>query len=218
MMVVFALAVFILSHVVIARSAIKPALTARLGERGYLAAYSLLSLVLLAWVVLAVLQAERVTLWIALDAATPFALLVTLAAFMLLGAGAVTPNPLSVSFRSAGFDPTRPGLVGWLRHPVIWGLSLWGVAHIPANGSWPSLALFAGTALFGLVGTWTTERRIRRRLGPAQWQQITAGRGHLERRAVVGAGLGLLAWATFLLLHPILFGRDPLGQVLAAFG
>lgn len=218
MMGVLAMALFVLSHVVIARSGIKPALVAHLGERGYLATYSLLSLALLAWVVLAVLQAEPVTLWSAAPAATPFALLVTLVAFVLLGAGAASPNPLSVSFRKQGFDPTRPGLVGWFRHPVIWGLSLWGVAHIPANGTWPSLALFAGSALFGLVGSWTTERRIRKQLGAAQWQQLTGGAGHLDQRALVGAALGLAAWAGMLLLHPFLFGRDPLGQVVALFG
>ncbi len=217
-MVLFAMTLFVLSHVVIARSGIKPALIARLGERGYLMLYSLLSLLLLAWVVLAVLQSQPVTLWIAPDAAYPFALLVSLAAFVLLGAGALTPNPLSVSFRKQGFDPTCPGLVGWLRHPVIWGLSLWGLAHVPANGTWPSLALFGGSALFGLVGTWTTERRIRKRLGAGQWQQLTSGRGHFDQRALVGGGLGLLAWAGLLLLHPVLFGRDPLGRVLALFG
>ncbi len=213
-----AMLAFLVSHVVIARSGLKPALVARLGERGYLVAYSLLSLALLAWVILAVLQAEPLVLWQLAPALTlPVALLGTLAAFVLLGAGSLSPNPLSVSFRKQGFEPDRPGLIGWLRHPIIWGLSLWGLAHLPANGDWPSLVLFAGSAVFGLIGTWTTERRIQKRLGLDTWQALTRGKGSLDRRAILGGMLGVATWALMLVLHPWLFRVDPWAQALAVF-
>ena len=147
MSVVIAMGVFILSHIAIARTRVKPALIARFGEPAYIAAYSLLSLALLGWVIWALLTADRFSLW-----ATPvwgygFAIVVSLIGFLLIGIGTVTANPLSISFAKAGFDPRRPGVIGWIRHPLLWGLTLWGLAHVPSNGDWPSLVLFAGTAL-----------------------------------------------------------------------
>ena len=218
MEVLIAMGVFVLSHVAIARSGIKPALSARFGERAYLAAYSLLSLALLAWVVGAVLTAERVLLWSAPAWAHGFALAVSAAAFVLIGLGALVPNPLSVSFRKTGFDPARPGAVGWLRHPLIWGLTLWGLAHVPANGDWPSLVLFAGSAAFGLAGVFAVERRLKRRLGPDEWRRLSAGRGHLDRGALLGAAFGLALWLALLALHPVLFGADPLAVLTARLG
>ncbi len=211
MEVAVAMGVFLLSHVAIARTRVKPFLVARLGARGYLTAYSILSVALLAWVIVALLQSPRLWLWPSPAWAYPFALVVSAAAFVLVGIGAVVRNPLSVAFRSRGFDPARPGIVGWIRHPLIWGLGLWGLAHVPANGDWPSLLLFAGSALFALTGTRAVERRKKQRLGEAEWRRLTSGAGGFDRAALLGAGLGLALWAAALFLHPLLFGVDPLG-------
>ena len=218
MEVLIAMGVFIVSHVVVVRTGVKPALIARFGERAYLASYSALSLALLAWVIWALLAAERSLLWPTPGWAYGFALAVSAAGFILIGIGATVPNPLSVSFRKAGFDPDRPGVVGWLRHPLILGLTLWGLAHVPANGDWPSLILFAGSAIFGIVGLFAVERRLKRRLGAAEWRRLTAGRGHLDYRSLLGAALGLALWAAFLAIHPFLFGVDPLAVALAELG
>ena len=208
--VLIAMGVFVLSHVVLARSRLKPMLIARLGEPAYLAAYSTLSVALLGWVIWSVLTAERVFLWATPGWAYAFALAVSAASFVLIGIGALAPNPLSVAFRRSPFDPDRPGVVGWVRHPLIWGLTLWGVAHIPANGDWPSLVLFAGSAAFGAAGALAVERRLKRQLGPGEWRRLTAGQGHIDRRSLLGAAFGLALWIVFLLLHPILFYADPL--------
>ena len=128
------------------------------------------------------------------------------------------PIPLSVAFRKAGFDPDRPGTIGWVRHPLIWGLTLWGLAHIPANGDWPSLVLFAGSAAFGALGVFAVERRLKRRLGDGEWRRLTAGRGHVDRSSLMGAARGLGLWLLLLALHPVLFNADPLAALLAQFG
>ena len=218
MEVLLAMGVFVLSHVMIVRTGVKPALIARFGERIYLASYSALSLALLAWVIRAVSTAERTHVWSTPDWAFGFAVVVSAAGFLLIGVGALVPNPLSVSFRKAGFDPKRPGAIGWLRHPLIWGLTLWGLAHVPANGDWPSLVLFAGSAAFGLIGLFAVERRLKRRLGPEEWQRLAAGRGHLDRRSLLGAAVGLVLWLALLVLHPYLFGVDPLAVWMAQLG
>ena len=212
------MAAFIASHVLIARTRLKPALIARFGERAYLAGYSLLSLLLLGWVIWAVIAAERYLLWAAPAWAYGFAAILSLAGFVLIGIGVVTANPLSISFRQTGFDPDRPGVIGWVHHPLIWGLTLWAVAHIPANGDWPSLALFAGLAAFGAIGVYAVDRRRRRQLGAGEWRRMSAGRGHLDRGALIGAALGIGLWLFFLAIHPLLFGADPLAVLQAQLG
>ncbi len=63
MEVAIAMAVFLLSHVAIARTRIRPVLIERLGRRGYLTVYSILSVALLAWVIVALIESPRVLLW-----------------------------------------------------------------------------------------------------------------------------------------------------------
>ncbi|MEM8838146.1 MAG: NnrU family protein [Pseudomonadota bacterium] len=214
MNVIIAMVVFVVSHVLIARTAIKPMIIARFGERTYLAAYSVLSIALLVWVIVALIEAERIALWTPPDWAYTFAFFATFLAFLLIGIGSLVPNPLSVALKSQGFDPDNPGIIGWIRHPMIWGLTLWGLAHIPANGDFPSIVLFAGSALFGLIGTVTVEKRKKRLLGEDEWQRLIAGRGHVDRTSVLGVALGIGLWVAFLLLHPYLFGVNPLAVLL----
>ena len=215
MSVLIAMGVFVLSHVLIARTRLKAVLIARYGERAYLAAYSGLSVVLLIWVIGSVLVADRVFLWATPDWGYGFAAIVSLAGFILIGIGSLTPNPLSVSFSRTSFDPGRPGMIGWVRHPIIWGFTLWGIAHVPANGDWPSIVLFAGSVAFGAIGVYAVERRLQRRLGDLEWRRLTAGRGHVDRHSLFGALLGLVLWLLFLLLHPVLFNADPLAVLVS---
>ena len=210
-----AMMAFVLSHVLISRTPLRAWLISRLGQALYLAAYSLLSLVMIGWVIGEVLSASRVLLWPTPLWSYGFAAIVMLMAFMLIGIGAVSPNPLSVGFRNQGFDPDRPGFIGWVRHPLIWGLTLWGVAHIPANGDWPTLLLFAGAALFGAVSVRLIERRHKRDLGCEVWAGLSAGRGHLDANSLIGAGAGLALWGLVLASHAALFGADPLAVLLS---
>ncbi|MDE2792537.1 MAG: NnrU family protein [Paracoccaceae bacterium] len=218
MSAVVAMAVFVGSHVVIARTQLRPMLIARFGKRTYLILYSTVSVLLLAWVIGTVLAADRILLWTAPGWSPTVAALGTLGAFILIGIGTVAPNPLSVAFRKDDFDPVRPGAIGWVRHPLILGFALWGLAHVPANGEWPGLVLFAGSAVFGVVGATIVDRRRKRQIGQEEWRRLTSGRGHLDQRTFVGAALGLVSWAIFLWIHPVLFNVDPLAALVAGTG
>ena len=215
MEVLIAMGAFIASHVLIARTRLKPALIARFGERAYLTAYSALSLLLLGWVIWAVLTADRSPLWATPGWAYVFAVILSLVGFILIGIGVMMSNPLSISFRHTGFDPSRPGAIGWVHHPLIWGLTLWALAHIPSNGDWPSLVLFAGSAAFGAIGVYAVGSRLKRRLGEDEWRRLSAGHGHIDRWSLIGAALGVGLWLVFLAIHPILFGANPLAILLA---
>lgn len=222
----FVLAVFLIAHVIPALPAVRRGLQARLGERGFIAAYSVLSLLLFAWLIREALQAPYTPLWFAGPWAWWVALAGMPAALLLLGAGALTPNPLSISFVTGDWQPQRPGAVALTRHPILWGLALWGLSHLPANGHVVGVILFGSLAAFALVGIGVVEVRRRSALGEQRWQALAggtsvwpfwallAGRARWPGdAATLAGGAAGLALAALLLAggHLWLFGRNPLG-------
>jgi uncharacterized membrane protein len=219
------LAVFLIAHVIPALPAIRRSLQARLGGGGFLAAYSVLSLFLFAWLIREALLAPYIPLWFAGPWGHWVAALLVPLALMLLGASVLAPNPLSIAFVARPFDPRSPGAVAITRHPILWGLGLWGVAHVPANGHLVGLILFGSLGVFGFIGMAITEQRRRTALGEDAWRALAdstsvypfgallrcRARWPTDRVTVVGALLGLLAAVLLLFYgHLLLFGRDPL--------
>lgn len=219
------LAVFLIAHVIPAMPAARRRLQVRLGEGGFIAAYSVLSLLLFAWLIREALLAPYVPLWFAGPWGFWVALIFMPLALLLLGAGALAPNPLSIAFVTRAYDPQAPGAVAITRHPILWGLGLWGLAHLPANGHLVGLALFGSLGVFALVGMAVVEGRRRLVLGEEQWRALAAGTSFLpcaallEGRArwpreplTLAGGAAGLAVAGLLLAggHLWLFQRDPL--------
>ena len=218
-----ALAAFLAAHVLPVRTGLRAALVARLGERTYLIGYSLLSLALLAWLIAAAIRAPVVPLWAASLDHYRAALVLMLPACMLMVGGAASPNPLSVSFASAGYDAAAPGVVGVTRHPLLWGFALWALAHILPNGELVPLIMFGGFGLFALTGMTIVDRRKRRQLGPewerlaaptsalpfAAWYRHPAARCWRPGAAVVTLVGGAALYLALLWLHPHVIGPDP---------
>lgn len=220
-----ALAVFLLSHAIPTRPGIRNRLIDRLGKPVYLAGYSVLSVCLLAWLISAAWRAPFVAVWDpqAWQAASAI-VLVPIGMFFIF-AGMLSANPLSAAFRTAGFDPERPGVVGLTRHPILWGFAFWGFAHTLANGDAVGLILFGTMTLFAIAGTWAVDRRMRRTLGAAEWERLsartsnlplaalTSGKGCYSLDAVQITAFAASAVVALLLLfaggHEWLFGMDP---------
>jgi len=216
-----ALAMFVLAHLWPTRPGVRAALVARLGERGFLATYSTLSLILLGWLIVATLAAPVLVVWYY----TPWQGWVTLVAMLpacLLVATAVgAPNPLSFGgARNAGFDPAEPGVVGFCRHPLLLALALWAWAHVVPNGELATLLLFLPLGIFSMYGMLIIARRLKRALGEARWQQL-AMRTSLLPAAALLAGrwqpnwrrvpwprllLGLLGYGLLVLGHSRVIG------------
>lgn len=220
-----ALAVFVGSHVVIAVPAVRRSLIARWSERGFLLAYSTMSTLLFAWLIMAAMQAPTTALWAPTQWAYAVTVMLMPVAAVLLGASILAPNPLSIALVPDTFDPDSPGAVAITRHPILWGLGLWGLAHVPPNGDTVMLTLFGGLGFFAMVGMAVVERKKRKSLGDERWRRLASGtsvlpfaalvlgRARLPRdtRTIVGAAVGAAA-AIFLLFggHVLLFNRDPL--------
>lgn len=214
-----AIALFLAAHVVPAATGLRGYLIARFGRRAYVAAYSLVSLAAIAWVIVAALDAPYIELWPPGPVLAAVPLVAMLPASILMVAGAGQPNPLSVSFRGGLPDPRRVGLATLLRHPILWAFFLWAASHLVANGDAVSAILFGSLALFSLAGMRRLERRARQRLPEADYAAavaMTSGgiaarlRRSASWRSAVQIGAGLVVYLLLLYLHEPVIGVAPL--------
>ncbi|MBA5778765.1 hypothetical protein H2509_16695 [Stappia sp. F7233] len=216
-----AIAVFLIAHSLSAIRPLRAALVDALGLRLYLAAYSLLSIGLLAWVIVAALNAPYVELWGQPAWAWHPALTLAGLGVFLAVYGLVRPNPLSVSLNPAAFNVARPGLIAWCRHPVMIGFVLWGLGHLLINGDVVLVILFGAMTLFAAFGMKVVNRRIAGRLGADHVAALLSNIGRARRAKrfwqlfsvwdAVAAAAGIAAVLMLLGgLHLALFGADPL--------
>ncbi|MGV1793527.1 NnrU family protein [Rhizobium sp. A37_96] len=223
-----AFSAFLLMHSLPAVPAVRGRLIRRFGRRAYLGLYSLVSIVLLAWLSHAALAIDYIPLW----EPAPWQAWITLVAapvgiFFVL-AGLFSRNPLSISIRSGDGAGSVTAIT---RHPVLWGFSLWSAGHIVPNGDLRSLILFGGFTAFSLAGLFLLDRRARKRLG-TDWKTaaagtsvlpfvaILSGRAHFGiDGAMTSAALVAAALTAWLLGggHGQLFGVEPLLLALSGF-
>lgn len=216
-----AFVLFLLAHRWPTRPAIRAALVRRLGAPGFTLLYSLLSLVLLGWLIAATLSAPVIVLWYYAPWQSWVPLLAMLPACLVFGSAVATPNPLSFGgARNKHFDPAAPGVVGFCRHPLLLALTLWAGAHTIPNGELATLLLFLPLAIFSLYGMHLIDRRRKTALGDTQWQAMAArtallpggamltGRWQPDwRRAPWGHLLiGLSLYGVLLWAHPRVIG------------
>jgi uncharacterized membrane protein len=154
-------------------------------------------------------------------------LLVMPFALLLLVCGVSTLNPTAVGAPDT-LDQTEPvrGILRVTRHPFMWGVALWALAHLVPNGDAAALVLFGTFALLALLGTLLIDHKFRARRG-AQWQRfaaassnvpfaaILAGRQHLVSGEIgwLRVGAALVLYVVLLAVHPWLFGLSALGAI-----
>lgn len=215
----FALAyvVFFLSHSLPVRPPLRPWLQARLGASGFTLAYSALSLAVLAWLIAAAGRAPHVTLWDWAPWQVHVPLIVMGPVCVILALSIGRPNPFSFGgAHNELFDPAKPGIVRWSRHPLIAALALWAAAHVVPNGDLAHVILFGTFAAFAVLGGRLIDRRKRREMG-AQWHRLHVAVQFAPRLSwrwskstLLRLVAGIVLYAALLWLHPFLFGVSPL--------
>lgn len=214
---------FFATHSVPLRPQVKARLVAVLGGRGFSVSYSVLSTVMLAWLILAAADAPYVALW----TQAPWQKYVTLAGMgavcLLVALTAGRPNPFSSGgLHNDRFDPKRPGLVRWTRHPLLLALGLWSGLHLLLNGDLVHVILFGVFMGFSVLGMKIVDRRKRRLMGEERWTAMREAVANSPRFAVphswAGLGLrviaGVAAFLVLLMLHPAVLGVSPLPEAL----
>jgi uncharacterized membrane protein len=205
------------SHILLSSTRLRGSLRDQLGERGFLAVYSLTSLVIFAWFVAAYSATPTIVLWPRQRWTALVPVSVMPFAAILLVAGYSTRNPTAVGMeRSARADDPAPGLLRVTRHPVLWAIGLWASSHAIANGDLSSLVFFGLLAALALGGTVLIDRKKQLALG-SNWSRLAEVTSNLPFAALVAGrtglrwrDIGLLRIAAGLLLYAVLYLAHPI--------
>lgn len=206
---------FFVTHSVPVRPPIRAAFVRGVGERGFTVFYSALSLVMFAAVIMAAGRAPFVLLW----PQAPWQHLVVIAGMLvvcfILAFSIGRPNPFSFGgARNRQFDPAHPGIVRWMRHPVLIALLLWSLLHLLPNGDLAHVIVFGMFSVFAAFGTTLIDRRKQRIMGKDPWCSLLldVGKGRFVPQPANWAGVvlrtvfALAGYGTLFVLHPILIG------------
>jgi uncharacterized membrane protein len=217
-----AAAAFVGSHMALSGPALRPRLVRSLGEWPFRALYSAVSLATFVWMFKAFGNAPFMEVWPSMKALDILAEVIMLPAFILIVCGATTANPSAIALDRLGEGPDS-GILKVTRQPAMWGVGLWALGHMAANGDIASLIFFGALAVLALAGAAMLDRR-KTAAGGERWRALAAETSFLpfaailDGRAKVTAG-GVGWWrigggiALFLFLfyfHGRLFGGPPL--------
>ena len=214
-----AFAVFLLSHSLLLRPPVKGPLVALLGARGFTLAYSLLSILILAWLIRAAGNAPWIGIWPRATWQTHATLTAMALTCLVLALSLGRPNPFSFGgMHNESFESAHPGVVRWVRHPVLLALALWAGAHLLPNGDLAHVLLFGMFAGFAVMGMGLIDRRKRREMGADRWQALRAQVAAApliawpQSWAMLGLRLvlGVAGYGALIALHPAVIGVSPL--------
>jgi uncharacterized membrane protein len=213
-----------ISHFGISSTSLRQKLVARLGERGYLGFYSLVSVVAFGWLVIAYRHAPAHLLWVAPLPLRVFLVVVVFVAFALGVIGIATPNPTTVG-ADALLDRSdiARGVLRITRNPFLWGVALWAFAHVAATGELSSIVLFASVGSLGWIGSFLLDakkarqhgerwRRFARATSNVPFVAILDGRQRLRlgELGVWRVAIAIAVFVSMFLSHARLFGVPPL--------
>lgn len=222
-MLALAVVAFVLTHELLSHPLRAPIVGA-IGERGFMALYSVVALATLVWAVRAFNDAPVVPLWTAPEWAWHVGQLLMLFASVLLVGSLVQPNPSLPGMGAAAAQPPR-GVQCITRHPMMWAVAIWAAVHTLVAGTQATAILASGIGFLALFGAAMQDRKKRAQLGAA-WETRLAQTGFVPFAAQmsgrqrwssawpgflpVAGGAALFALATGL--HPWLFGVELFGR------
>jgi uncharacterized membrane protein len=203
---------FLLSH------PLRRAMVHAIGEKGFLAVYSLIAILTFGWLTMAYSRAPMSTpLWPAGDALWAVVTAVMLIASILL-MGSLIRNPaLPAGSGAAAFPQTARGVYAVTRHPMMWSLALWGLCHIAVFPVTRNIVLAIAIIVLALVGAALQDRK-KQRLQPDLWPvwesktsylpfaAIAAGRARLGGFGMHALAGGVVVWLLATWAHIPLTG------------
>jgi uncharacterized membrane protein len=196
-------------HLGVAGTTLRDRAIAALGQSGYRVAFSIATVVGLAWLVTAYNRAPYVVTWGMLEWWKPFAIILMLPASLLVVIGLTTPNPTAVAQENRLAQPPQ-GIVRVTRHPFLTGVGLWALVHLIGNGDVASLVFFAVWAVVALAGTVSIDRK-RRRLLDGAWEPFAAQTSIVPFAAIVAGRnrfspgeIGVWRWGAAVIVYVLM--------------
>lgn len=226
-MLILAAAVFLGIHLLIAGTRVRDGIVSVIGENAYLGLFSLASIGIIVWLVMAynAVQAsgDDPILYSTGVGVLHLGMPVVLLAFLIGVPGLMTPNPTAVrQSETASKAETVRGILRVTRHPFLWGVAIWSAFHLAVNGDEASVILFGTFFLLALLGTVSIDARRQRKLG-ADWQgfaaktsnvpfaAIAAGRNRFDAREYFDwrFGVAIVIFVVVLFAHARVIGVSP---------
>ncbi len=185
---VAACAVFLGIHIFISGTRLRDALTSRIGEGPYMGLFALMSLAAIVWMAMAFNRASADTftlLWVPEPWWHHAAMTAILLAAILVVLGNVTKSPTAAGSGDLVDDPdAAKGILRITRHPFLWGVQLWALAHIAMNGDLSSVIFFGTFAVLALIGPPTIDAKRARALGE-RWDGYAARTSNVPFGAIL---------------------------------
>jgi uncharacterized membrane protein len=216
-----ATALFVAGHFVLSSRPLRRPLQRVLGERLFLAAYSVAALAAFLWMMSAYGAAPVLEVW----TPPPFLRLVPLvlmplASILVIG-GLTTRSVTLVGGAQVAGGPgsAAPGMIAITRHPALWGFTLWAGSHLAVNGDAANMILMAGILVLSLGGMVHIDLRREEALGSAwgptkmttsalPFAAILSGRTKLDWKSIGWQRLlgGLAVYGVLIFAHPWIAG------------
>ena len=188
---------FALSH------PLRAGLVARLGERGFLITYSIVAIATFVLIV----QAWRgmppeLPLWIVDDPLWMLASVLVLFASILF-MGSLIGNPALPAPNAAAATQSAPrGVFAITRHPMMWGFTLWALAHALVMPTPGQIVLSSTIAFLALVGSAGQDAKKAQVMGDS-WRHWAARTSFVPFARQVG---GVTPWGDTIPRGHALFG------------
>lgn len=181
---VLATSLFVGSHFLLSSTAIRRTITARTGLWPFLGVYSVIAMASLIWMIWAYVNAPYIELWAQTQWTRWLPSLVMPLVLILMVHGYAAPNPTMVGQQTRASGDPAPGILKITRHPIMWGIALWALSHIPVNGDVAALILFGGLTLLALGGAAHLDHR-RRTTQPEEWQRFADATSYTPFVAII---------------------------------
>lgn len=217
---ILAAAAWLALHLGVSGSALRGRIVRAIGEGPFRGLFSLASLIVIAWLVMAWSAAGPVRgLWVAPHWLRVACMVSMLPALLLFVGSVSVANPTMVAGdRALGREEAARGILRITRHPMLWSFAIWALVHLVMGGTLGDLVFFGAFLAVALAGMPSLDAKIARR-DPAAWARFAAatsivpfvaiaqGRNRLVPREIGWwrVGVAVLAWFGLIALHPLLF-------------
>ena len=219
-----AMATFVIGHFVLASLPVRQVLIDKIGNNGFRGLFSVFALVTLIWAVRCYVAAPYEELWVQTEALQSIPAAIMPIACIFAIAGVSTRTVTSVGGETMSPEDARPaGILTVTRHPLMWGFSLWALAHLAPNGDMASLIFFGGFAFLALAGMAHIDHRRQLVMG-SDWGPVALttsaipflayiqGRPPIDWQGIGVARLamGIALYALLLIAHEWAIGVSPM--------
>ena len=181
---------FLLTHLGISGSPLRKSLRGAMGEQAYLGIYTLLSFATLGLMIYGYAGVPHHDyIWLPSTSAYMVTKVLLFIALVTLVTGTLTKNPTQVH-GDAALDNEISGMLKITRHPVQWGILLFAVGHLIANGDTASILFFGTLVVVSLAGMFSMDARKRQEEDP-RWQQFMQQTSMMPFAAIAAGRLSL---------------------------